>query len=193
MGSFYGRTGIVSSEHVAIREESAMTMYTEDFEDSEADDTQTSLHLASARTKSSEIDGLRQRSFHDTSSSAHSENGSVSSTRPVKSSHSPVKSKSGRLKTKIQESESVERKVDVSQDEGVDPRNVDPYEKIGLPIASNENGDENDGSYTDDFHSVGSEFENVSLDPTSPADSLDTSDRGVLDLPPAPTNLGYTY
>ncbi|XP_068730954.1 microtubule-associated protein 10-like [Montipora capricornis] len=110
LDGFYGQTGIINSEHDEIRGESAMTMYTEDFEGWEAESVQASLPLAFTRSNSAEVESLGQRSHRDTSSSAHSENSSASSTRPVKSSRSPV-TKSGRRRTKIEETRSVDHKI----------------------------------------------------------------------------------
>ena len=50
-GEFYGQTGNISSEHVERRGGSAMTMYTEDFENSETEGSQTSFHLSFTRSK----------------------------------------------------------------------------------------------------------------------------------------------
>ncbi|XP_068684547.1 microtubule-associated protein 10-like [Montipora foliosa] len=187
LDGFYGQTGIINSEHDEIRGESAMTMYTEDFEGWEAESVQASLPLAFTRSNSAEVESLSQRSHHDTSSSAHSENSSASSTRPVKSSRSPVKTKSGRRRTKIEGTGSVDHKISVSQDAGGIQAIPDP----SSPDASSKNTEENGESYTDDFHSVGSELENVSSNAAS-IDGIDASERGVLDLPPAANNLGYT-
>ena len=41
----YGKTGIINTELDDIRGGSAMTMYTEDFEDSETEGSQASYHL----------------------------------------------------------------------------------------------------------------------------------------------------
>ena len=51
--------------------------------------------------------------------------------------------------------------------------------------------EESEGSYTDDFHSAGSELENSASDAAS-INSIDAGQHGMLDLPPAANNLGYT-
>ena len=51
VGEFYGQTGIISSEQDERRGGSAMTMYTEDFEDSETEGSQTYFHLSFTRSK----------------------------------------------------------------------------------------------------------------------------------------------
>ena len=186
INGLYGHTGILYPEYDEIRADSALTNYTEDFEDSKAQDMSASPHLASKTTV--EIDGWRQRSNLDRLS-AHSENSSVSSTQPVKSSHSPVKSKSVRSKAEIEETERADPKmIPVSHQVDSVSENHEPLKETG----SHSTSDEHAGSYTDDFHSVGSELENVSSD-TEYVDSIDTNQQAVLDLPPAVNNLGYTY
>ena len=183
INGLFGHTGILGPEHDEVQADSTLTNYTEDFEDSKAQDVSASPHLVSENTAESE--GLRQRSNLDRSST-HSESSSVSSTQPVKSSHSPVKSKSVRSKTGIEETERADPKViviPVSQQEDSEPLKE---------TAFHSSSDEHAGSYTDDFLSVGSELENVSSD-TEYVDSIDTNQQAALDLPPAANNLGYTY
>ena len=167
-----------------------MTMYTEDFEDSGSEGSQTSYHLAFTRSNSAENENMKQRSDHDDSLSAHSQASSVSSGRPIRSSRSPEKTKSRRLRNKFKVTETEEQKIteqgfDISADQ------VPPLEKSS-PVVSKGHEEESEGSYTDDFHSAGSELENIPSDDPS-VDSIDVDQRGMLDLPPAASNLGYTY
>ena len=110
---FYRQTGIISSEHDERRGGSAMTMYTEDFEDSEKEGSQTSFRFSFTRSNSAENENMKQESNDESSVSAHSQGSSVSTERPVISSRSPVKTKSRRLKTKIEVTENVERKITI--------------------------------------------------------------------------------
>ena len=188
INELFGHTGILGPENDEVQVDSTLTNYTEDFEDSKAQDMSTSPHLASENT--AEGEGLRQRSNLDISST-HSESSSVSSTQPVKSSHSPVKSKSVRSKAGIDENGRANPKVidiPVSQQEDSVSENREPLKETAFHSSS----DEHAGSYTDDFLSVGSELENVSSD-TEYVDSIDTNQQAALDLPPAANNLGYTY
>jgi len=116
-GGFYGQTGIISSEHDDRRGGSSMTMYTEDFEDSETKGSQTSFHLSFTRSNSAEDEKIKQNANDESSVSAHSQGSSVSTERPVKSSRSPVKTRSRRLKTKIEVTENVGRKIAISQED----------------------------------------------------------------------------
>ena len=167
-----------------------MTMYTEDFEDSGTDASQASYHLAFTRSNSADNENLNQRSNPDDSSaSTHSQGSSKASGRPVKSSHSPVKAKSRRSKQKIQETAKVEQKIRTS-DEDFEP-SADLAKSFSGSSKDQKEGSE--GSYSEDFHSVGSELQNRNSDGTSD-DSIDDNDQhDVLDLPPPASNLGYTY
>jgi len=193
VGGFYGQTGIISSEHDERRGGSAMTMYTEDFEDSEKEGSQTSFHLPFTKSNSAESENMKQNTNDESSVSTHSQGtcSSVSTERPVRSSRSPVKTKSRRLKTKIEVTESVERKITVSQEDYNNSADQTPCLKRS-PIASKELKEESDRSYTDDFHSAGSELENSASDAAS-INSITAGQHGMLDLPPAANNLGYTY
>ena len=171
-----------------------MTMYTEAFEDSGTEASQASFHLDFTRSNSAENENMKQRSDHnDSSASAHSQRSSVSSGMPVKSSRSPVKTKSRRMKTKIEVSERVERKITISEEQdfniSVDQAHQKERSSSG---ASKDHGEESDGNYSDDFHSVGSEPENSASDAAS-VDSIDADQHGMLDLPPPANYLGYTY
>ena len=181
----------MNSEHEDRQGGSAMTMYTEDFEDSGPEDSQASFHLAFTRSKSAENGNIKQRSDQDDSStSTHSKGSSVSSTRPVRSSSSPEKAKSRRMKAKTEVNG--ERKITVSQED----REVAVSEAFSLRRSSseesNKHAEESEGNYTDDFHSAASELANISSDAAS-VDSVDASQHGMLDFPPAANNLGYTY
>ena len=169
-----------------------MTMYTEDFENSGTEDSQASFHLAFTRSKSADSGSIKQRSNHDGSStSTHSQDSSVSSTRPVKSSRSPEKAKSRRMKAKTEVNG--KRKITVSDEDHKVSANEAPGIRGSSSEVSNKHADqETEGSYSDDFHSAGSELENVSSDAAS-VDSTDAVQHGMLDLPPAAINLGYTY
>ena len=170
-----------------------MTMYTEEFEDSGAEGSQASFHLAFTRSKSAESGSIKQRSNHDGSStSTHSQGSSASSTRPVKSSRSPEKVKSRRMKAKTEVDANGERKITVSQEDYKVSANEAPSIKRSSSEASSKHAEESEGSYSDDFHSAGSELENVSSNAAS-FDSTDADQHGMLDLPPAAINLGYTY
>ena len=170
-----------------------MTMYTEEFEDSEAEDSQASFHVAFTRSKSAESGSIKQRSNHDGSStSTHSQGSSASSTRPVKSSRSPEKAKSRRMKAKTEVDVNGERKITVSQEDYEVSANEAPSIKRSSSEASSKHAEESEGSYSDDFHSAGSELENVSSNAAS-VDSTDADQHKMLDLPPAANNLGYTY
>ena len=82
-----------------------MTMYTEDFEDSETEGSQTSFHLSFTRSNSAENENMKQNTNNESSVSSNSQSSSVSTERPVRSSRYPVKTKSRRLKTKIEVNE----------------------------------------------------------------------------------------
>ena len=170
-----------------------MTMYTQDFEDSGTENSRASFHLAFTRSKSAESGSIKQRSNHDGSSaSSHSQGSSVSSTRPVKSLRSPEKVKPRRMKAKTEVDVNGERKITVSDEDHKVSANEAPSIRRSSSEASNKHAEESEGSYTDDFHSVGSELENVSSNAAS-VDSSDADQHGMLDLPPAAINLGYTY
>jgi len=191
-GGFYGQTGIISSEHDDRRGGSAMTMYTEDFEDSETGGSQTSFHLSFTRSNSVENENIKQNANDESSVSTHSQRSSVSTERPVKSSRCPVKTKSRRMKTKIEVTENVERKIIISQEDyNISADQVPRFERSSS-VASKELKEESEGSYTDDFHSAGSELENSASDAAS-VDSIDAGQHEMLDLPPAANNLSYTY
>ena len=49
------------------------------------------------------------------------------------------------------------------------------------------------GSYSEDFHSVGSEPQNSNSDVTSDDSVDDVDQHSMLDLPPPASNFGYTY
>ena len=177
----YGNTGIVSTELDDKRGGSAMTMYTEDFEDSGTEGSQASYHLA---------ENVKQRSTpSDSSVSAQSHGSSKASQRPVRSSNSPVKAKSRRLKANIQEAVSVEQKITTSEQD---------FEKSDDHVRSSSGSSKglkagSQGSYSEDFHSVGSELQISNSDATSD-DSVDEVDQpAMLDLPPPASNLGYNY
>lgn len=168
-----------------------MTMYTEDFENSGREDSQASFHLAFTRSKSADSGSIKQRSNHDGSStSTHSQGSSVSSTRPVKSSCSPEKAKSRKMKPKTVVNG--KRKITVSDEDHKVSANEAPGIRGSSSEASNKHAEESEGSYSDDFHSADSELENVSSNAAS-VDSTDARQHGMLDLPPAAINLGYTY
>ena len=186
----YGNTGIVSTELDDKRAGSAMTMYTEDFEDSGTEGSQASHHLALTRSNSVDTENLKQRSTpSDSSVSAQSQGSSKASQRPVKSSNSPVKAKTRRFKAKIQEAVSVEQEITTSEqdlEKSVDQVRSSSSSSKGLKAGSQ-------GSYSEDFHSVGSELQNSNSDATSD-DSVDQVDQhAMLALPPPASNLGYTY
>lgn len=185
----YGNTGIISAELDEMRGGSAMTMYTEDFEDSGTDASQASYHLAFTRSNSADNENLKERSNPDVSSaSTHSQGSSKASGRPVKSSHSLVKAKSRRSKAKIDEKARVQQKIATS-DEDVEPS---ADQAMSLSGSSKDQKEGSDGSYSEDFHSVGSEPQSRNSAVTSD-DSIDGSDQhDVLDLPPPASNLGYT-
>lgn len=198
----YGNTGIISAELDDMRGGSAMTMYTEDFEDSGTEnDSQASFHLAFTRSNSVDNENRKQKSNPDDSSASahsqgsskasvsHSQGSSIASARPVRSSRSPVKAKSRRLKAKIDGATSVEQKITTSEQDF--KTSVDQAKSSSGSSKDQKEGSE--GSYSDDFHSVGSEPQNRNTDATSD-DSIDDNDqRAVLDLPPPAINLGYTY
>ena len=171
-----------------------MTMYTEDFEDSETEGSQTSFHLSFTRSNSAENEKIKQNANDESSVSSYSQSSSVSTERPVKSSHSPVKTKSRRLKTKIEVTENVERKITISQEDYNISVDQAPHLERSSSVASKpeELKEESEGSYTDDFHSAGSELENSASDAAS-IDSVNAGQHEILDLPPAANNLGYTY
>ena len=187
----YGNTGIISTELDDIRGGSAMTMYTEDFEDSGTEGSQASYHLAFTRSNSVDTENLKQRSTpSDSSVSAQSQGSSKASGRPIRSSNSPVKAKSRRLKAKIQGAVSVEQKITSEKDLKFE-MSVDRVRSSSG--SSKDLKERSQGSYSEDFHSVGSESPKSNSDATS-GDSVDDVDpRAMLALPPPASNLGYTY
>lgn len=184
----YGNTGIISAELGDIRGGSAMTMYTEDFEDSGTEGSQASYHLAFTRSNSVDTENLKQRSNpSDSSASAQSQGSSKASGRPVRSSHSPVKVKS--RKAKIEGDASVERKITTSeQDSETSASQVRSSSGSSKDLKAGSHG-----SYSEDFHSVGSEPQQSNSDATSDDGIDDNDQRTMLDLPPPASNLGYTY
>lgn len=194
---FYGNTGITSAELDDIRGGSAMTMYTEDFEDSGKEGSQASYHLAFTRSNSVDNENLKQRSNpNDSSASTPSQGSSTVSGRPARSSRSPVKAKSRKSKAKIEVTAGVERKITTSEQDF--EMSADQASRLAGSSsgASNDQKEASEGSYSEDFHSAGSEPEVRHSDATSD-DSVDESDdidqHGMLDLPPPASNLGYTY
>ena len=184
----YGSTGIISTELDDVRGGSAMTMYTEDFEDSGTEGSQASYHLAFTRSNSVDTENLKQRST-PSDSSVQSQGGSKASQRPVGSSNSPVKAKARRLKAKIQGAASVDEKITTSeQDLETSADRVRSSSGSSKDVKAG-----SQGSYSEDFHSVGSELQNSNSDATSD-DSVDNiNQHAMLDLPPPASNLGYTY
>ena len=184
----YGNTGIISTEVDDVRGGSAMTMYTEDFEDSGTEGSQASYHLAFTRSNSVDTENLKQRST-SSDSSVQSQGGSNASQRPVKSSNSPVKAKARKLKAKIQGAASVDEKITTSeQDLQTSADQVRSSSGSSKDVKAG-----SQGSYSEDFHSVGSELQNSNSDATSD-DSVDNKNQhAMLDLPPPASNLGYTY
>ncbi|KAJ7365306.1 hypothetical protein OS493_005410 [Desmophyllum pertusum] len=171
---FYGNTGITSAELDDIRGGSAMTMYTEDFENSGTEGSQASYHLAFTRSNSVDNENLKQRSNPDDSSAT----------------------KSRKSKAKIEVTAGVERKITTSERDF--EMSADQASRLAGSSsgASNDQKEASEGSYSEDFQSVGSEPEVRHSDATSD-DSVDESDdidhHGKLDLPPPASNLGYTY
>ena len=167
-----------------------MTMYTEDFEDSGTEGSQASYHLAFTRSNSVDTENVKQRSNpSDSSESAQSQSSSEASQRPVRSSNSPVKAKARRLKAKIQGVASVEQKITTSEQD---------LQTSAARVRSSSGSSEDlkagsQGSYSEDFHSVGSELQNSSSDATSDDSVDDVDQHAMLDLPPPASNLGYTY
>ena len=186
----YGNTGIISTELDDMRGGSAMTMYTEDFEDSGTEGSQASYHLAFTRSNSVDTENVKQRSNpSDSSESAQSQSSSKASQRPVRSSNSPVKAKARRLKAKIQGVASVEQKITTSEQD---------LQTSSARVRSSSGSSEDlkagsQGSYSEDFHSVGSELQNSNSDATSDDSVDDVDQHAMLDLPPPASNLGYTY
>ena len=103
-----------------------------------------------------------------------------------------MKTKSRRLKTKIEVTENVERKMTISQEDFNISANQAPRLERSSSVASKELKEESEGSYTNDFRSAGSELENSASDAAS-VDSISAGQHGMLNLPPAANNLGYTY
>ena len=177
-----------------------MTMYTEDFEESDEEPrSQRSLHFDFTRSSSADHENLKQSSdHHDSSGSVHSQSSSsFSSEKPVKSLKSPVKTKSRRRKTKIEVSEKLERKITIQSEEELDIAvdKVRPLERRHSTGESTDQREDSDGNYTDDFHSAGSELEkSQASDVAASVDSEIDAEQfaGVLDLPPPAYNLGYT-
>ena len=193
----YGHTGIVSAEYGKRGGGSAMTMYTEDFEESDQEPgSQRSLRLDFTRSSSADHENAKQ-SHHDSPGSVHSQSSSFSSEKPVKSSKSPVKTKSRRRKTRIEVSERLERKITIQSEEELDIA-VDqarPLERRSSSGESKDQREDSNGNYTDDFHSTGSELENSQASGASASVDSDIDAEqfaGVLDLPPPANNLGYT-
>ena len=116
-GDCMAETGIIDSGHNERRRGSAVTTYTEDFEVSETEGSQTSFHLSFTRSNRAENEKMKQNANNESSVSTHSQGSSVSTEKPVRSSRSPVKTKSRRLKTNIEVTESVERKFTISQED----------------------------------------------------------------------------
>ena len=176
-----------------------MTMYTEDFEESDqVPGSQRSLHLDFTRSNSVDRENLKQSpDHHDSSGSVHSQSSSFSSEKPVKSSKSPVKTKSRRRKTRIEVSERLERKITIQSEEELNIA-VDKARPLERPSSSGESRnqrEDSDGNYTDDFHSAGSELENSQTSDVAASVDVETDAEqfaGVLDLPPPANNLGYT-
>ena len=176
-----------------------MTMYTEDFEESDQEPgSQRSLHLDFTRSSSADHENLKRSSdHHDSSGSVHSQSSSFSSEKPVKSSKSPVKTKSRRRKTRIEVSERLERKITIQSEEELDIA-VDqarPLERRSSSGESKDQREDSNGNYTDDFHSAGSELENSQASGASASVDSDIDAEqfpGVLGLPPPANNLGYT-
>ena len=185
----YGKTGIISTELDDVRGGSAMTMYTEDFEDSGTEGSQASYHLAFTRSNSVDTENLKPRSTpSDSSSSAQSQISSKALGRPVKSSNSPAKAKSRRLKAKIQGAVSVEQKITTSEQDLETSADRDRSSGSSKDLKAG-----SQGSYSEDFHSVGSEPQSSNSDVTS-GDSVDDVDQhAMLDLPPPASNFGYTH
>ena len=103
-----------------------------------------------------------------------------------------MKTKSTRTKTKIEVTESVEQKITITQEGyNISADQMPRLERSSSP-ASKELKEESEGSYTDDFHSAGSELENSASHAAS-IDSINAGQHGMLDLPPAVGYLGYTY
>lgn len=65
INGLFGHTGILCPENDEVQADSTLTTYTEDFEDSKAQDMLASPHLVSENT--AEGEGLRQRSNLDRS------------------------------------------------------------------------------------------------------------------------------
>ena len=186
----YGNTGIIDAELDDKRGGSAMTMYTEDFEDSGTEDSQASYHLAFTRSNSADNENLKQKSNPDDSSaSAHSQGSSKASGKPARSSRSPMKAKSRRSKAMIQGAVTVEQKIAKSEEDF----ETSAYQAKSSSGSSKDQKEESEESYSDDFQSVGSELQNRNSDATSHDSTDDNDQHAVLDLPPPAINLGYTY
>jgi len=169
-----------------------LTTYTEDFEVSETEGSQTSFHLSFTRSNRAENEKVKQNANNESSVSAHSQGSSVSTEKPVRSSRSPVKTKSRRLKTNIEVTESVERKIIISQEDYNISADQVPRLERSSSVASKELKEESEGRYTDGFRSAGPELENSASDAAS-VGSINAGQHGMLDLPPAANNLGYTF
>ena len=188
---FYRNTGILSAELDDVRGGSAMTMYTEDFEDSETEGSQASYHLAFTKSNSVDSENLKKRSNSTNSSaSQHSQGSSVASGKPARSSRSPVKAKSRRMQARSEGAVNVGQKVTTSEQDSAGRPSHLTKSSSGASKDSNEG---REASYSDDFHSVGSEPENRHYDSISDDSVDDNYQHTKLDLPPPASNLGYTY
>lgn len=185
---FYCNTGILGAELDGVQGSSAMTMYTEDFQDSGTEGSHASFHLAFTKSSSVEGENLRQRSNSDISSASQQ----AASGKPVLSSHSPVKAKSKRIQGRRKGEAAVDVKQKVTTSEQDSVAQISNLTKSSS--SSSKNSDErSEASYSDDFHSVGSEPEKQNSQSLSDDSIDDNSQHTKLNLPPPASNLGYTY
>ncbi|PFX32715.1 microtubule-associated protein 10-like [Stylophora pistillata] len=190
---FYGNTGILSAELDGVRGSSAMSMYTEDFEDSGTEGSHASHHLAVTKSSSVDNENLKQRSNSDVSSASQISQGiSAASGKPVLSSHSPVKAKSKRIQGRREREAGMNMKQKVTTSEQ-DSANQTSNLTKSSSSSSKHSAERSEASYSDDFHSVGSEPEIKHSQSLSDDSIDDNSQQTKLNLPPPASNLGYTY
>ena len=190
---FYGNTGILSAELDGVRGSSAISMYTEDFEDSGTEGSHASHHLAVTKSSTVDNENLKQRSNSDVSSASQISQGiSAASGKPVLSSHSPVKAKSKRIQGRREREAGMNMKQKVTTSEQ-DSANQTSNLTKSSSSSSKHSTERSEASYSDDFHSVGSEPEIKHSQSLSDDSIDDNSLQTKLNLPPPASNLGYTY